>query len=134
DRAVIGTSTGHIQVFAETPAADGFTLERDYDLTGVLQPGETLNSALPDSNGLIWFVGKTNGVVGTLDPDTGTTHAIRLGAGSENQIENSFAVGANGDVYIATNRQLLRFDAGPDGTPHITWQVTYANSGQHKPG
>ncbi|WP_028475842.1 hypothetical protein [Nocardia sp. CNY236] len=134
DRAVIGTNTGHIQVFAQTPAADGFVLERDYDLSGVLQPGEALNSALPDSNGLIWFVGRTNGLIGTLNPETGAVQVTRLGAGSENQIENSFAVGVEGDVYIATNRQLVRFDAGPEGEPQITWQATYANSGQHKPG
>ncbi|MFD8243926.1 hypothetical protein [Nocardia sp. NPDC059691] len=134
DRAVVGTSTGHIQVFAENPAADGFSLVRDYDLTGVLHPEETLNSALPDSNGLIWFVAKTNGVVGTLDPDTGAAQVVRLGDGTENQIENSFAVGAAGEVYIATNRQLLRFDAGPDGAPRIAWQTTYANSNQRKPG
>ncbi|WP_157978246.1 MULTISPECIES: hypothetical protein [Nocardia] len=134
DRAVIGTGTGHLQVFQQTPAADGFALVRDYDLTGVLRPGETLNSALPDSNGLIWFVAKTNGVVGTVDPDTGAVRAIRLGSGEDGQIENSFAVGDSGEVYIATNRELLRFDASPDGSPLITWRVTYANSGQRKPG
>ncbi|WP_063050265.1 hypothetical protein [Nocardia arthritidis] len=117
DRAVVGTGAGHIQVFAETAAADSFSLKRDYDPTGVLHPGETLNSALPDSNGLIWFVAKTNGVVGTLDPDTGAAQVVRLGTGTENQIENSFAVGAAGEVYVATNRQLLRFDAGPDRAP-----------------
>lgn len=134
DRAVVGTGTGHLQIFAETPAADGFTLVRDYDLTGVLQPGETLNSALPDSDGLIWFVAKANGVVGTLDPDTGVAQVIRLGSGENDQIENSFAVGDAGEVYIATNRELLRFDAGPADAPRITWRVTYANSGQRKPG
>ncbi|WP_028477304.1 hypothetical protein [Nocardia sp. CNY236] len=134
DRAVVGTNTGHIQVFAQTAAADGFVLERDYDLSGVLRPEEALNSALPDSNGRIWFVGETNGLVGTLDPDTGAVQATRLGEGAENEIANSFAVGADGDVYIATNRQLVRFDAGPEGEPQITWQATYANSGQHKPG
>ncbi|MGN2635204.1 hypothetical protein ACTD5D_03230 [Nocardia takedensis] len=134
DRAVIGTNTGHLLVFAQTPAADGFVVERDYDLTSVLRPGETLNSALPDSDGLIWFVAKTNGVVGTLDPDSGAIHVLRLGEGENGQIENSFAVGANGDVYVATNRELLRFDAGADGAPEITWRVVYANSGQRKPG
>ncbi|WP_330184593.1 hypothetical protein OHB26_13930 [Nocardia sp. NBC_01503] len=99
-----------------------------------LQPGETLNSVLPDSNGLLWFVAKNNGVVGTLDPETGATQVIRLGSGADGEIENSFAVGNDGDVYIATNRELLRFDSGPGGTPDITWRVTYANSGQRTPG
>ncbi|GAB4589458.1 NHL repeat-containing protein [Nocardia sp. IFM 10818] len=134
DRAVVGASNGHVLVLAENPAADGFTLERDYDLTGALREGETLNSVLPDADGLLWFVAKTNGVVGTIDPETGAVRVIRLGNGADGQIQNSFAVGAEGDVYIATNRELLRFDAGPDGAPDITWRVTYANSGQRKPG
>ncbi|MFF2557859.1 hypothetical protein ACFVUS_43170 [Nocardia sp. NPDC058058] len=134
DRAVVGSSSGHVQLFAETPAADGFTLEHDYDLTGALRPGETLNSVLPDSHGLLWFVTKTNGVVGTLNTETGAIQVIRLGDGADGEIENSFAVGNDGDVYIATNREMLRFDAGPGGSPEVTWRITYANSGQHKPG
>ncbi|MGV9666309.1 hypothetical protein [Nocardia niigatensis] len=134
DRAVIASRDGHIRVFAENPGGDGFTLDHDYDLTSVLRPGETFNSALPDSNGLLWFVTRTDGVVGTLDLNTGAAQVIRLGEGAEGEIENSFAVGNDGDVYIATNRELLRFDAGPGGEPAITWRVAYANSGQHKPG
>lgn len=134
DRAVIASRDGHIRVFTENSGGDGFTLARDYDLTDVLRPGETFNSALPDSNGLLWFVARTDGVVGTLDLNTGAAQAIRLGDGADGEIENSFAVGNEGDVYIVTNRELLRFDAGPGGAPGITWRVTYANSGQHKPG
>lgn len=134
DHAVVGLSTGHVLVLAENAGADGFTLARDYDLTGVLRSGETLNSVLPDSTGRLWFVARTNGVVGTIDPESGAVQAIRLGDGAEGEIENSFAVGSDGDVYIATNREMLRFDAAPDGSPAVTWRITYANSGQHKPG
>ncbi|WP_405495404.1 hypothetical protein [Nocardia sp. NBC_00511] len=134
DRAVVASRDGHIRVFAENPGADGFTLVHDYDLSGQLRAGETFNSALPDSNGLLWFVARTDGVVGTLDLNTGVAHVIRLGNGADGEIENSFAVGNDGDVYIATNRELLRFDAGTDGAPTVTWRTTYANSGQHKPG
>jgi hypothetical protein len=134
DRAVVGTSTGHILVIAENAAANGFILHRDYDLTSVLTSDETLNSALPDSDGLLWFVAKANGVVGTLDLATGTTHVVRLGSATVGEIENSFAVGMDGDVYIATNRELYRFDAAADGTPTITWHAAYPNSGLTKPG
>jgi hypothetical protein len=134
DRAVIGTSTGHVLVIAENSAGNGFVLVHDYDLTSVLRSSETLNSALPDSHGLLWFVARTDGVVGTLNFTTGAVHVVRLGSGSVGEIENSFAVGADGDVYIATNRQLYRFDAGTDGAPTITWRVSYPNSGLTKPG
>jgi hypothetical protein len=134
DRAVIGTNNGHIKVFAENTTSTGFTLVHDYNLNGVLADGETLNSALPDSDGLLWFVTRQNGVVGTLNFATGATHVVRLGSGRIGEIENSFAVGMDGDVYIATNRELYRFDAGTTGAPIVTWHVTYPNFGKKKPG
>jgi hypothetical protein len=134
DRAVIGTSAGHVLIIAENRTATGFTLVHDYDLSGVLHHGETLNSALPDSTGLLWFVTKQDGVVGTLDLATGAARVIRLGSGRDGEIENSFAVGMVGDVYIATNHELYRFDAAVDGSPQITWHVTYPNIGRRKPG
>ena len=134
DRVVTATTTKHIYVIAETPGSPGFTLVHDYDLTSVVSSSEKITSALPDSNGLLWFVTKTDGVVGTLNLATGAIHAIHLGNGAVGEIENSFATDQNGGVYIATNRKLYRFGAGPDGVPKIVWQVTYPNSGEHKPG
>jgi hypothetical protein len=134
DRVVVSTTTHHIYVIAETPGSPGFTLVHDYDLTGALSSGENLTSALPDSNGLLWFVTKADGVVGTLNLQTGKIHTMRLGNGADGEIENSFAVDQTGGVYIATTHRLYRFGAGPDGAPRIVWQVTYPNSGIHKPG
>jgi hypothetical protein len=132
DRVVTSTTTHHIWVIAET-GARGFRLVRDYSLTGVLSSKENLTSALPDSNGLLWFVTKADGVVGTLNFKTGHVRTVRLGNGSLGEIENSFATGQRG-VYIATNRKLYRFAAGSRGRPRITWQVRYPNSFIHKPG
>jgi len=132
DRVVTATTTHHIYVIAER--SGGFRLVHDYDLTSVLRSGENITSALPDSHGLLWFVARTDGVVGTLDFKTGRVHAIRLGHGAVGEIENSFATGAHGDVYIATNRKLYRFRAGRNGKPRIVWQVRYPNSGETKPG
>jgi hypothetical protein len=134
DEVVTATTTHHIYVIAETPGLPGFTLVHDYPLTSVLSSNENITSALPDSNGLLWFVTKTDGVVGTLNFATGAVHAIHLGSGSNGEIENSFATDQNGGVYIDTNRKLYRFGAGPNGVPQIAWQVTYPNSYEHKPG
>jgi hypothetical protein len=134
DRVIAGTTTHHIFVIAETAGAPGFALVHDYSLTSVLTASEDITSALPDSNGLLWFVTKTDGVVGTLNLSSGQTHAVHLGNGADGEIENSFATDQNGGVYIATNRKLYRFGAGSDGVPKIVWQVTYPNSGEHKPG
>ncbi len=134
DRIVASTTTHHIYVIAETPGSPGFTLVHDYDLTSVLTSSENLTSALPDSNGLLWFVTKTDGVVGTLNFQTGAIHTMRLGNGTADEIENSFAVDQNGGVYIATTHKLYRFGAGRNGVPKIVWLLTYPNSGIHKPG
>jgi hypothetical protein len=134
DRVVTSTTTHHILVIAETAGGAGFQLVRDYDLSHVLTSGENITSALPDSTGLLWFVTKTDGVVGTLNLATGALHTMHLGNGALGEIENSFATGMQGDVYIATNRKLYRFVAGRGGVPRIVWQTTYPNSFQHKPG
>jgi hypothetical protein len=134
DRVVTSTTTKHILVIAETAGSPGFTLVHDYDLTSVVSSSEKLTSALPDSHGLLWFVTKTDGVVGTLNFATGAIHAIHLGNGTTGEIENSFATDQRGGVYIATNRKLYRFRAGPGGVPRVVWQVRYPNSGESKPG
>jgi hypothetical protein len=129
DRVVTATTTRHIYVIAET-SGPGFRLARDYDLSHVLTSSEAITSALPDSRGLLWVVAKNDGVVLTLNFRSGAIHARRLGR----EIENSFATDARGGVYIATDRKLYRFGAGRRGVPKIAWQITYPNSGEHKPG
>jgi hypothetical protein len=132
DRVVSATTTRHIFVIAET--ANGFAKVADYDLSGVLSTSEEITSALPDSNGLLWFVAKTDGVVGTLNFATRAVRTMKVGHGSVGEIENSFATGAGGGVYIASDRKMYRFEAGKNGAPKITWQATYPNSFEHKPG
>ena len=94
-----------------------------------------MNSALPDSTGRLWFVAKTDGVVGTIARRTGRIHVMRLGNGSAGEIENSFAVGAHRDVYIATNRRLYRFTAAAvDGPRSSGRSDTAAPADQARPG
>ena len=120
DRVVTATTTHHIYVIAETAGTPGFTLVHDYDLSKRDHLSEKITSALPDSNGLLWFVTKTDGVVGTLNFATGAIHADTARQRQrDGEIENSFAIDQHGDVYIATNRKLYRFGAGPGGVPKI---------------
>jgi hypothetical protein len=154
DRVLTATTTRHIYVIAERATAPGFRRVHDYDLSRVLTPSEKITSALPDEHGLLWFVARRDGVVGTLDFASGSIHTIRLGHGAVGEIENSFATDEQPDdagaahpgeaggrargnpagVYIATNRRLYRFAAGRNHTPTITWQIAYPNTYQHKPG
>lgn len=125
------TTTRHIWDIAER--GTGFIRVHDYDLTHKLRRDETINSALPDSRGLIWFVTKLNGAVGTLDPATGRVRVKRVGHGERGEIVNSIAVGKDGSVYVVSNRKLYRFRAGADGRPEIVWQASYPNTGVRKP-
>jgi hypothetical protein len=134
DRVVTSTTTHHLWVIAENAGAAGFHLVRDYNLTHVLTSAENITSALPDAHGLLWFVTKSDGVVGTVNPTTGAIHTRRLGHGAMGEIENSFATDMSGGVYIATNRKLYRFGADRRGRPRIVWQIAYPNSFEHKPG
>jgi hypothetical protein len=128
DRAVVPTTDGRILVVAAT-RDPGFRLEREYAVASALRGSEGINSALADWSGVIWFVG-TKGAVGVVDPDSGELAYRRLGE----DIENSFAVGDDGGVYIVSDRALYRFDAGSSGRPRITWRERYPNIGVQKPG
>jgi hypothetical protein len=127
DRAVAPTTTRHVVVVAVTD--NGFAMDRDYDTSTVVPPGDKIISALPDWSGRLWFI-SIQGVVGTIDPATGTIRSQDL----KEEISNSFAVDDQGGVYIVTRKALYRFDAGPDGAPSVSWREEYENSGIAKPG
>jgi hypothetical protein len=89
---------------------------------------DKLFSVLPDWSGRLWFISQ-KGVVGTIDPESGTIRTYHLGE----QITNSFSVDESGGVYIVSDAALYRFDAYA-GWPSVTWREVYPNSGIHKPG
>ncbi len=129
DRIVVATKTDHIFVLNEGADGNTLTLESDYDLTPYLdEDTERITSALPDYNGLLWFISKQNGKVGTLDMKTGTVKVKKTGE----EIENSFAVGEDG-VYIVSDKRMYRFKASKSGMPRIVWKAGYKNSGIVKP-
>ncbi len=135
DDVVTSTTTQHIYVIAENAnGASGFTLIHDFDLSRVLRADEEINSQLPDSHGLLWFTARHDGVVGTLNLQSGNVHVIRVGNGTSGEITKSLGTDMNGGVYIPTNVKLYRFVAGRNGAPKVSWQITYPNTGVAKPG
>ena len=117
-------------MFVVAVRADGsLAKERDYDLTSAVPQGDKIVSALPDFSGRIWFVSAA-GVVGSIDPASGTVRSRALGE----EIANSFAVDDEGAVYVVTIRALYRLEAGSDGSPRTVWREAYRNSGITKPG
>ena len=131
DRAVVPASNRHILVIAETRngGRPGFRQAADYDPTPCLPPDERIPSVLPDDRGRLWFVGRTHGTVGVLDPRTGRCRSIVLGE----EIQNSFATAKDG-AYIVTDTAQYKFRAGADLTPHVVWRATYRNDGVQKVG
>src|SRR4051794_27260737 len=139
NRVVNVTPNNHIRRYSIV--GNTFVLDKDWDIGAYLNlqypatdaPRERLTSALPDWNGLIWFVSRVDGIVGTLDPQTDAVKITQLGQGFEDSIENSFAVTQDG-TFIATNRRMLKLHANAAGKPMVDWAKTYKNSGQFKPG
>jgi hypothetical protein len=127
DRAVVPTTTRHILVIGQT-AAPGFSVQRDFDLTGAVPAGDELISVLPDWDGRIWFASR-QGRVGWISPQRGRVASRALGE----PIGNSFAVDDAGGVYIVTDAALYRFGAW-DGEPRTVWRRPYENIGRRKPG
>ncbi len=131
DRVVVATADRRILVIAEddSGASPAFQQVASFDPTPCLQPGERMPSTLPDTQGRYWFVGRTEGTVGVLDPKTGKCGSVVL----HEEIENSFAVAGDG-IYIVSDKAMYKFTAGADLKPKARWSQRYANSGLTKPG
>src|SRR3954470_15960424 len=109
NRVVLAASNRQILVVAvdDSGSSPQFKQAASYDPTPCLQPDERMPSALPDRTGRIWFVGRTKGTVGVLDPKTGKCGSTLL----NEEIENSFAVASDG-VYIVSDKHMYTFRAG----------------------
>lgn len=130
DRIWVPTKTNRLFVLGQTEASDGFRLERNFDLSKVVDPSkERISSVLPDFRGRIWFVTKQSGTVGTIERRSGKIRTIKL----RERVQNSFTVDS-GAVYIASDRRLYRIWAGSDGRPKIEWSTRYRTIGRKKPG
>jgi hypothetical protein len=128
DRAVLPTTSRHLYVVQVTDAGE-LELSRDYDLSTAVPSGDSIISALPDWDGLLWFASK-RGIVGTLDFRSGRIRTLD----TKEPNGNSFAVDDSGGVFIVTDEALYRFDATRRGRPKVNWRRQYHNTGEIKPG
>jgi hypothetical protein len=100
-----------------------------YDISAYVPDGDNINGLLPVWQGRIWFVVKNHGIVGVLDPKTGSIETLAL----EGSITNTFAIDRDA-VYVATTQKMYRIGRGPDGVPQVVWEEGYRNIGNKKPG
>jgi hypothetical protein len=135
DQAVV-TQTAHVLVFGQTGPMDKpqFELLNDYDLSQWVVspefPNDNIQSVMPDWQGRLWFATRHSGLVGVLEPATGTVlGTLRLGE----EISNSFAI-TEDSAYVVTIRAMYRLKAGLDGAPRVVWQSQYQNIKVKKPG
>lgn len=132
DRAVVATATHHIVIYAVTgsPSNQRFVPVKDLDISSAMDATDSIQSALPDFSGRIWFITKS-GVVGNVDPTSGEVHHMSL---ADEQIANSFSMDEDGGIYVVSTAAMYRFDAAADGSPVVTWREEYENTGLQKPG
>ncbi len=104
----------------------------EFAVAEVLLPGEGITSVLPNGESGLWFVGR-EGSVGLLDTTTGQARATLVGRDGSVDIENSFALGANGTAYVVTGEDLLRVD-DVAGNPEVMWRFAYDRGERRKPG
>ena len=134
DRAVVSTATRHLITYAVTKkgAKSTFTpvAGLDFDLSPYIAETDTIQSALPDFNGNIWFITGA-GVVGVVNPKTGVIKSMTL---TGERIGNSFSMDKDGSVYIVSTAAMYRFSLAADGTPKVDWRSAYQNTGVLKPG
>jgi len=137
DRAVIPTTINTVQI-VQVPrlgSDEGFKLIREYDLADYVVPmpwpkQDSVAWVLPDWSGAYYWFATTQGVVGTIERETGTVRTIRL---QGELIENSFAVGEEG-VFILSDRALYRFSQNGHGEIITDWRLEYDRGRQKKPG
>jgi len=137
DRAIVPTTVNTVQVI-QVPDPEGngeFELLREYDLADYVVPmswpkQDSVAWVLPDWSGEYYWYATTEGVVGTINVDSGAVCSLRL---EREAIENSFAVGEDG-VYILSDHALYRFSQDGNGSIVVDWRTEYERGTQKKPG
>ncbi len=104
----------------------------EFTVGEVLLPGEGITSVLPNGETGLWFVGR-EGSVGLLDTTTGQAQATLVGRDGPVDIENSFALGADGVAYVVTGEDLLRIE-DVAGNLEVAWRFAYDRGERRKPG
>jgi hypothetical protein len=85
---------------------------------------------LPDWGGQYYWYATTEGIVGTVNVESGAVHTTRL----DGEIfENSFAVGEEG-AYILSDHALYRFSQDGSGSIDVDWRTEYDRGPGKKPG
>ena len=135
DRAVVPTTENTLLVIQVPESGGEFSLVRTYDLDDHVvdlswPKRDSVAWALPDWGGDVYWFATTEGVVGTVEVDSGAVRSLRL---EGEIIENSFAVAEDG-VFIVSDHALYRFRRDDAGDIAVQWRTVYDRGPGKKPG
>ena len=134
NRIIIGTKDRTVWVVSHSQYELNkwkFEKQEEWDLTGTIPEGDSIEALQPDWKGRLWFTSK-GGVVGTLDMSTGEVlDSINLPG---ERIVNGHASAEDkgdksGGVFIASTLAMYRFDFA-EGKIVQTWRKSY-DAGTH---
>jgi hypothetical protein len=115
-----------------TVSADGkLSKQHEWALADHLADDDCLIATMPDWSGRIWFFSQ-QGVVGTINRETGAVRTTRLPSGE--QVTNSVSTDETGGMYVVSTHALYRLDADSTGAPQVTWREAYDRGSRTKPG
>jgi len=136
DRAVLVDANQDLKVVGQRWDKDKpyFEIEKQYSLKQVLldktRESDVVTSVLPDWQGRYWLVSRL-GLVGVLDPNTGSIDAITL---EGEEIQNSFAIDQN-LTYVVSDKALYGIGTAPEGLkPTVFWREEYEVARHKKTG
>jgi hypothetical protein len=136
-RVVVPQADCNIGVYAVLQQSSGpyFKLVSTYYTS--LPSTASIQSAMPDWSGRLWFV-TDGGIVGVFEKaQTTSPYTIQLQTNGENEeIANSFAVDETGGVFIVSDHAMYRFDYDPSAQNPIarSWRCAYDRGSYRKPG
>ncbi len=135
DCAIVPTTENTIQIVKARDSDGELELVREYDLGDYVVSMRWPNKdsvawVLPDWSGEYYWYATTEGMVGTVDVDSGEVRAMRL---DDEVIENSFAVAEDG-AFILSDHALYRFSLDVNGSIVVDWRIAYDRGPKKKPG
>jgi len=89
-------------------------------------PGSRPHDVAPAPDGSVWYTAQATGELGRLDPSTGETHHIKLGAGSA---PHGVIVGPDGAAWITDSglNAIVRVDPATEEVKVFPLNSSYAN-------
>ena len=138
--AIVPTLEGKIQ-FYKIGQEDVPTITKGeaYDLSSIVVAPDEIISALPDWTGNLWYVtgGGLVGFVNKAHPRPDNDNHVQLvdeETHTNELIGNSFAVDADGGVYVVSDHALYRFGVDAEGKLKRFWRAEYDRGSTTKPG